>query len=144
MTPQPNTATLDHDALRLSPEDGAYSRLRHLPLGALQLDAQGRILSRHSRAGHSLDQLGPRIAGRSFFAHYLAGTPLAGLAELYHEGVQNGELYHFIDVTLEEEGHQRDLTLFLYYHSATQQGWVFIEPHADPRRAAGWGLPRAA
>ncbi len=144
MTPQPTAATLDLDQLHLTPQDAAYGRLRHLPLGALQLDSAGRILRRHSRAGHSLDKLGPRVAGRSFFEHYLADTPLDGLAEVYHEGVRRGELYHFIDLSLKEDGHERDLTLFLYYHSATQQGWIFIEPHADPRRAAGWGLPHAA
>lgn len=142
--PQPSHATLDLDALQLTPADRAYGRLRHLPLGALQLDGDGRILRRHSRAGHPIDGLGPRLAGRSFFEHYLADTPLEGLEEVYRGGVQQGELYHFVDLSLKEEDDARELTLFLYYHAATGQGWVFIEPHADPVTAAGWGLPQVA
>jgi hypothetical protein len=111
------------------------SPLRHkletLPTGAIQLDTSGHILHRMTSHGFAEEPRCTQVAGESVFEMYFEGTPLAYLTLVYQEGVRLGELYHFVDVTIGEGTTARDLTVFLYYHAATNQGWIFIEPHAD-------------
>jgi hypothetical protein len=116
------TTTLTTRTLSPSPAPTAATPL-DLPLGAMRLDPRGRVLHHVAPGGARLDAPPPRLAGRSFFEHYLAGTPFAHLAEVYRSGVNRGALYHFVDVGCTSG----ELTLFLYFHAPTQQGWAFIE-----------------
>ena len=38
-----------------------------------------------------------------------------------------GQLYQFVDTTVETCQGPQSLTLLLYFHAATQQGWIFVE-----------------
>ncbi len=110
---------------------GTDSLIERLPIGATQLDAHGRILHHMTSQGFDQEPRCVQMAGESFFEKYCHGTPLAHLSEVYQEGVQSGELYHFVDVSVGRGSGARELTLFLYYHAPTAQGWIFVEPHSE-------------
>ena len=100
-------------------------------MGATQLDRKGRALHRLVAGGFAQEPRCIQMAGRSFFEEHLKGTALEYLEEVYLEGVRQGELYHFVDVQVRRGDEDHELTLFLYYHATSGQGWLFIEPHSE-------------
>ncbi len=118
--------------------------LSNLPVGATRLDIHGCVVHRVSGAGYSEEPRCAQMAGENFFQSYCYGTPLADLERVYDRGVQRGELYHFVDITIGLGPEARELTLFLYFHAATAQGWVFIEPSNAASHGETWNLPEVA
>jgi hypothetical protein len=49
-----------------------------------------------------------------------------------------------VDITIGESKLTRSLTLFIYYHAATAQGWIFVEPRNAEDHGESWSLPEAA
>jgi hypothetical protein len=95
--------------------------------GALRLDRSGRVLYRLSPCGARLEARPAGLQRRSFFEEHLSARPADHLLGIYLEGVRRGRLYHFEDLdAVGTDG--RALTLFLYFHAPTEQGWAFLEP----------------
>ena len=88
---------------------------------ALPLDGKGRI---QNGLG---DGTGSKLGG-SFFMDHLDASQQEHIGEIYLEGVEEGELYRFVDTTISTQDGPLDVSLLLYYHADTQQGWIFIEP----------------
>jgi hypothetical protein len=122
----------------------ATTDLTKLPFGATRLDLRGRILHRVEGSGYAEEPRCNQMAGENFFQEYCYGTPLADLEHIYDRGVERGELYHFVDITIGTGPTALMLTLFLYYHSITAQGWVFVEPRNAESHGDAWTLPEAA
>ena len=118
--------------------------LSNLPVGATRLDPEGRIVHRVNGPGYSEEPRCIQMAGENFFNEYCQGTPLEHLRGIFEDGVKRGELYHFVDITIAQGEASRDLTLFLYYHASTAQGWVFVEPRNAESLGEEWELPEAA
>lgn len=110
------------------------NRPDQLPLGALPLDSRGRVLPGHGSKSRGSEVPGVCLTGLDFFEHHLGGPRGAELREVYLSGVRNGRLYHFVDLG-GPEAFGPPVTLFLYYHQATQQGWVFIERRLEATTA---------
>lgn len=109
---------------------GAVPQVQSLPIGALELDSRGRILDRMPKAGQSRQTDSLQLAGKNFFEEYCRVPALEALGEIYLRGVLRGELYHFVDLRVTTGHDSREVTLFLYYHLSTGQGWAFVEPHS--------------
>lgn len=121
--------SLHHKGTQPSTSTG-QERLLELPTGAIQLDVSGRSLHRLTGTGFDQEPRCKQIAGENFFHEHWSDTQLAYLEQVYLDGVRDGELYHFVDVEVGAQPDTREMTLFLYYHASSGQGWLFIEPHS--------------
>ncbi len=99
---------------------------------ALQLDRQGRVLHQVLTKDSGMDGTFCSMATDEFFTDHVNASQREELGELYREGVRQGELYHFVDVTVKTREGSVEVTLLLYYHEPTRQGWVFAEPQHSP------------
>lgn len=94
---------------------------------ALQLDARGRILRKVINQENLFNsEDGLRMSDEKF-SNYIDPAHREAVEAMYLDGVRRGQLYRFIDTTIETSTGPEEVTLLLYFHPMTHQGWLFVE-----------------
>jgi photoactive yellow protein len=127
---EPNTATTAQPFLsatelrtfeRLSPRD-----LDKLPFGAIQLDAEGKILSFNAHEAQLTGRDPERVIGRNFFTEVAPCTNVQQFHGRFVAGVAAKQLHESFPYRFDFQMAPRDVTVTLFYSKITGTGWVFV------------------
>jgi len=107
------------------------AELDHLPLGAIRLDKEGKILSYNQTEAHLAGRKKENVVGKSFFTEVAPCANVQAFAGKFREGVQKGSLYTVFPYVFDYEMEPRHVWVTLFYSNETDTAWVFVR---DDRR----------
>jgi photoactive yellow protein len=107
------------------------AELDQLPLGAIRLDKDGKILSYNQTEAHLAGRKKENVVGKSFFTEVAPCTNVQDFAGKFREGVQKGSLHTVFPYVFDYEMEPRHVWVTLFYSNETGTAWVFVR---DDRR----------
>ncbi|NOK37808.1 PAS domain-containing protein [Corallococcus exercitus] len=106
--------------------------LDHLPLGMIQLDAQGRIL-KFNKTEASLARIQAREQiGKNFFYDVAPCTRVRQFFGLFQEGVRAKKLYQTFGFVFRFAHGARHVAITLFYSDKTESVWVLVSDKKMP------------
>ncbi len=118
----------DDFAIRLRMEAMSEGELDELPFGAIELDAQGKIL-RFNRYESSLSGVQKSSAvGKHFFTEIAPCTNVKEFYGRFKQGVAAKSLHEKFRYHFAFKQNPRDVTVTLMYSESTKSVWVFVRP----------------
>jgi photoactive yellow protein len=105
--------------------------LDRLPIGAIRLDKEGRILSYNQTEADLAGRKKEAVLGKSFFTDVAPCTNVQEFAGKFREGVQKGSLHTVFPYIFDFQMDPRNVWVTLFYSNETDTAWVFVR---DDRR----------
>ncbi len=113
---------------RVRMSDLSEKEVDELPFGAIELDAQGKIL-RFNRYESSLSGVQRNNAvGKQFFTEVAPCTNVKAFYGRFKEGVANKKMHEKFRFHFAFKQNPRDVTVTLMYSESTKSVWVFVRP----------------
>jgi photoactive yellow protein len=100
--------------------------LDELPFGAIQLDADGTIITYNRKESEISGRARDRVLGRNFFTEVAPCTNVQQFAGRFREGIAAKNLNAVFPYRFDFEMEPRDVTITLFYSSASGTAWVFV------------------
>jgi photoactive yellow protein len=100
--------------------------LDELPFGAIQLDADGKILSFNAHEAKLTGRDPELVIGRNFFSDVAPCTNVQQFHGRFKEGMAQGRLHEAFPYRFDFKMAPRDVTVTLFYSKITGTGWVFV------------------
>lgn len=97
-----------------------------LPFGAIQLDAEGNILTYNRKESEISGRDRNRVIGRNFFTEIAPCTNVQQFAGRFRAGIEARNLNAVFPYRFDFEMDPRDVTITLFYSSASGTAWVFV------------------
>ncbi|HEX6095301.1 MAG TPA: PAS domain-containing protein [Thermoanaerobaculia bacterium] len=97
-----------------------------LPFGAIQLDAQGMVLSYNKAEEKLSGRRREEVVGKSFFRDIAPCTRVQRFFGAFEAGVERRELNEVFDFTFRFPSGARDVRIRMIYSGSTV--WVFVTP----------------
>ena len=107
------------------------AELDQLPIGAIRLDKEGKILSYNQTEAHLAGRKKENVVGKNFFTDVAPCANVQAFAGKFREGVQKGSLHTVFPYVFDYEMEPRHVWVTLFYNNETDTAWVFIR---DDRR----------
>jgi len=104
------------------------SELDALPLGAIQLDAQGNILQYNVFESRLANVPKNMAIGKNFFREVAPCTDVKEFYGHFKKGVAAKKLHEKFRYHFSFKKNPRDVVITLFYSSMTQTVWVFVRP----------------
>ena len=131
---KPARAVVERDEIQrienLPPEE-----LDKLPIGAIQLDREGKILSYNQTEARLAERQRDAVVGRDFFREVAPCTNVQEFAGRFREGMERRELHATFPYLFDYEMAPRHVWVTLFYSDLTQTGWVFVRDTEGSRAA---------
>jgi photoactive yellow protein len=105
--------------------------LDRLPIGAIRLDREGKILSYNQAEATLSGRKKEIVLGKNFFTDVAPCTNVQEFAGKFREGVQNGSLHTVFPYIFDYKMDPRNVWVTLFYSNETDTAWVFVR---DDRR----------
>jgi photoactive yellow protein len=105
--------------------------LDRLPIGAIRLDREGKILSYNQTEANLAGRQKQNVLGRNFFTEVAPCTNVQEFAGKFREGVRTGKLHTVFPYIFDYEMEPRNVWVTLFYSNETDTAWVFVR---DDRR----------
>lgn len=100
--------------------------LDELPFGAIQLDAQGKILSFNAHEARLTGRDPGKVIGRNFFTEVAPCTNVQQFHGRFVAGIARQQLHESFPYRFDFKMAPRDVTVTLFYSKITGTGWVFV------------------
>lgn len=105
--------------------------LDRLPIGAIRLDKEGKILSYNQTEADLAGRRKEAVLGKNFFTDVAPCTNVQEFAGKFREGVRKGSLHTVFPYIFDYEMDPRNVWVTLFYSNETDTAWVFVR---DDRR----------
>jgi photoactive yellow protein len=105
--------------------------LDKLPIGAIRLDKDGKILTYNQTEADLAGRRKEKVLGKNFFTEVAPCTNVQDFAGKFREGVQKGSLHTVFPYVFDYEMEPRHVWVTLFYSNETDTAWVFVR---DDRR----------
>jgi photoactive yellow protein len=113
--------TLAAEVGMMTPEE-----LDALPFGAIQLDAEGTVLSYNKAEERISGRTHTEVVGRNFFREVAPCTRVQRFFGAFQAGVDRGELNEVFDFTFRFAAGARDVRIRMILGGASV--WIFVTP----------------
>lgn len=107
------------------------NELDRLPIGAIRLDREGKILSYNQTEADLAGRRKEGVIGKNFFTDVAPCTNVQEFAGKFREGVQQGSLHTVFPYIFDYNMDPRNVWVTLFYSNETDTAWVFVR---DDRR----------
>ena len=107
-------------------EDLSSEELDDLPFGAIQLDAEGKILSYNLAETRISGRSQTEVIGKSFFEEIAPCTNVQEFAGRFREGVERKDLNHVFPYLFDFRMAPTRVWVRLFYSDKTDTCWVFV------------------
>ena len=107
------------------------NELDRLPIGAIRLDKEGKILSYNQTEADLAGRRKEAVIGKNFFTDVAPCTNVQEFAGKFREGVQKGSLHTVFPYIFDYNMDPRNVWVTLFYSNETDTAWVFVR---DDRR----------
>ena len=107
------------------------NELDRLPIGAIRLDREGKILSYNQTEADLAGRKKESVLGKNFFTDVAPCTNVQEFAGKFREGVQQGSLHTVFPYIFDFQMDPRNVWVTLFYSNETDTAWVFVR---DDRR----------
>lgn len=107
------------------------NELDRLPIGAIRLDREGKILSYNQAEATLSGRKKEVVLGKNFFTDVAPCTNVQEFAGKFREGVQKGSLHTVFPYIFDYQMDPRNVWVTLFYSNETDTAWVFVR---DDRR----------
>jgi photoactive yellow protein len=121
MTPDPLSSTDLQNIGRMDPTE-----LDELPFGAIELDADGKILTYNRKESEISGRNREKVLGRNFFTEIAPCTNVQQFAGRFREGIAAKNLNAVFPYRFDFKMEPRDVTITLFYNSVSGTAWVFV------------------
>lgn len=102
-----------------------------LPIGAIQLDPEGRIIS-YNAAESELSGRDPEaVIGKNFFREVAPCTDVQEFAGRFRDGVRRGELNVILPYVFDFQMSPTRVWVRLFYSQRSKTAWVFVTRRQD-------------
>lgn len=105
--------------------------LDRLPIGAIRLDKEGKILSYNQTEADLAGRRKEAVIGKNFFTDVAPCTNVQEFAGKFREGVRQGSLHTVFPYIFDYQMDPRNVWVTLFYSNETDTAWVFVR---DDRR----------
>lgn len=112
-------------------EDVTQLELDKLPFGAIQLDAEGKILSYNLAEMRISGRAKAEVIGKRFFKEVAPCTNVQEFAGKFREGIENKSLNHVFPYLFNFKMAPTRVWVRLFYSEKTDTGWVFVTRQED-------------
>jgi len=103
-------------------------QLDALPLGAIQLDADGKVLKFNQYESTLSNLSKDRVVGRNFFRDVAPCTDVQDFHGRFKEGVARKQMHVKFRYHFAFKQNPRDVTVTLFYSTQSGSIWVFVQP----------------
>lgn len=100
--------------------------LNKLPFGAIQLDADGKILSFNDYEARLTGRDPKAVKGKNFFTEVAPCTNVQSFAGRFREGVAKQSLHAVFPYRFDFKMAPREVTVTLFFSAQTRTSWVFV------------------
>lgn len=107
------------------------NELDRLPIGAIRLDREGKILSYNQTEADLVGRKKESVIGKNFFTDVAPCTNVQEFAGKFREGVRQGSLHTVFPYIFDFQMDPRNVWVTLFYSNETDTAWVFVR---DDRR----------
>jgi photoactive yellow protein len=107
------------------------NELDRLPIGAIRLDKEGKILSYNQTEADLASRKKEAVIGKNFFTDVAPCTNVQEFAGKFREGVRQGSLHTVFPYIFDFQMDPRNVWVTLFYSNETDTAWVFVR---DDRR----------
>ena len=107
------------------------NELDRLPIGAIRLDREGKILSYNQTEADLAGRRKEAVLGKNFFTDVAPCTNVQEFAGKFREGVQKGSLHTVFPYIFDFQMDPRNVWVTLFYSNETDTAWAFVR---DDRR----------
>lgn len=107
------------------------NELDRLPIGAIRLDKEGKILSYNQTEADLAGRKKEAVIGKNFFTDVAPCTNVQEFAGKFREGVRQGSLHTVFPYIFDFQMDPRNVWVTLFYSNETDTAWVFVR---DDRR----------
>ncbi len=101
-------------------------QLDQLPIGAIQLDREGKILTYNQTEADLASRKKENVLGKNFFREVAPCTNVQDFAGRFREGVAKGQLHTVFPYVFDYEMDPRKVWVTLFYSNETDTAWVFV------------------
>lgn len=112
---------------RLTVESMTEDELNALPVGIIQLDCDGQILSYNDYESNFAGVNKVKAVGRNFFTQLAPCTNVQAFHGRFKEGVARKDLRETFRYRFNFKP-PRDVAITLFYSGVTESVWVFVRP----------------
>jgi photoactive yellow protein len=123
-----NDAVEESNALFQKIDTMKETELDALPLGAIQLDAQGNILKYNAFESRLANVPKNMAVGKNFFRQVAPCTDVKEFYGRFKEGVAAKKLHEKFRYHFFFKKNPRDVVITLFYSGITATVWVFVRP----------------
>lgn len=112
-----------------------------LPIGAIELDAEGTVLKFNQREARLTGRDPGRVVGKNFFTEVAPCTDVQEFAGAFRQGMRERSLHKTFPYRFDYEMDPRNVWVTLFYSDTSGTGWVFVREQGATREAS---TPNAA
>ncbi len=109
-------------------ESMSASELDKLPVGAIQLDAEGRVKNYNTFESRLSHLPKSAVIGKDFFREIAPCTDVKEFRGQFQEGMAKKYLHAKFNFHFNFEKDPRYVTVTLFYSDLTGSVWVFVQP----------------